>query len=161
MADEIQQPKRKRGRPRGSGTGGYSLTPKHARFVEAYTKSGNAQQAAAEAGFVPSGVSRLLKRPAVAAAIEAARKSVAVKSEFNLETLMQKLEDGALFARETRNATALSRFIELQAKAMGLLIERIDQRQVAAFKINISGIDDDPRPVGAANLSFQDVFDDA
>jgi hypothetical protein len=144
MTDAAPPAKRSRGRPKGTGTHPQVLTPRHERFIAAYLKCGHAGQAAAEVGFAPSGVSKLMKRPAIVAALAKARQAVAVKSEFNLETLMAKLEDGALFARETRNATALSRFIELQAKAMGLLIERIDQRQVAAFKINISGIDDEP-----------------
>jgi hypothetical protein len=148
VTDEVK-PKRGRGRPRGSGTGGYTLTPRHQRFVERYLACGNAGQAAAETGFAPSGVSRLLRRPAVAAAIAAARKTVQTKAEYGLEAFIEELDDGAAFARETGNATALARFRELKGKAHGLLIEKIDQRVSSGFRICIAGIDDEQPPPAA------------
>jgi hypothetical protein len=157
MTDAAASLKRRRGRPPGSGHPN-ALTTKQAQAVAVYLRTGNAQQAMAETGYSPSYASSFMKVPAVAAAIAAARNALAVEGEFNLKALMRELQDGALFARETGNATALARFTELKAKACGLLIERIDQRQVAGFTIRIAGIDDDP-PAPAGTTGTADIFE--
>lgn len=122
------------------------LTPRQMVFVENYLRTNDAKSAAIAAGFAPKSAAERAHKllhsvPAVMAAVNKARNAVAKKSEYNLERLMDELNDGMDFARETSNATALARFTELKAKAMGLLIERIDQRQVGSFEINITGID--------------------
>lgn len=121
------------------------LNPRQAAFVANYLKMGDGQAAATAAGFPKASAKQraydlLHNNKVVMAAVAKARNAVAKKSEYNLERLMDELNDGADFARETGNATALARFTELKAKAMGLLIERIDQRQVGSFEINITGI---------------------
>jgi len=120
------------------------ITPKQMDFVERYLRTSDAKGSARAAGYAPG--HDILKIPAVKAAVDKARNAVVRKGEYNLERLMDELNEGMGFARETGNATALARFTELKAKAMGLLIERIDQRQVGSFEINISGIDKPKAP---------------
>lgn len=142
-----------------------AMTPRHMAFVEHYLKSGNGQAAAIAAGYAKSSAHArahelLHSNKAVMAMVEKARQAVARKGEFTLERLMEELNDGATFARETGNATALARFTELKAKAMGLLIERIDQRQVGSFEINITGIDKPkaPEPIDITPNTDDDIF---
>ena len=121
------------------------ITPKQMVFVTHYLRTNDAKGAVVAAGYAPKNADTtahrfLHKVPAIMAMVNKARNAVAKKSEYNLERLMDELNDGAAFSRETGNATALARFTELKAKAMGLLIERIDQRQVGSFEINITGI---------------------
>lgn len=158
MTDELQQPpKRGRGRPPGTGHP-KQLSPKQADFVAAYLKSGNAIQAARETGYSPTYAGSLILVPAVATAIDAARKAVATRAEYNLETAMGELAEGIAFAKTTENATAYVRAVELRAKLAGLMIERIDQRQVGGFTIRISGVDDEA-PAAAAP-TYAEIFNE-
>jgi phage terminase small subunit len=133
-------------------------------FVENYLKTNDAKGSALVAGYSPICAAKvahnLLKMPCVKAIVDNARNAVAKRGEYNLERLMDELNDGAAFARETGNATALARFTELKAKAMGLLIERIDQRQVGSFEINITGIDKPkaPEPIDITPSETSDIF---
>ena len=143
--------KRLGGRARGVKNKPRPITPKQALFVAKYLETSDLRRSAIAAGYkeehAAARASRLIHHtPAVKAAVDKARNAVVRKGEYNLERLMDELNEGMDFARETGNATALARFTELKAKAMGLLIERIDQRQVGSFEINISGIDKPKAP---------------
>ncbi len=119
------------------------LNPKQAKFVELYLSSGNARASATQAGFAPTYAQELVKVPAVKAAIDLANKSSIQKGIYNSEKLMSELNEYLLFARDTGNATAAARLIELKAKHMGLLIERLDVRQQTQFAINVFGLKTD------------------
>jgi hypothetical protein len=173
VTDEIQQPpKRGRGRPRGSNNGPRidkpypgapadwnsrrvpaamldprtkGLKPKQAAFVEVYCRLSDVTAAAREVGVSSSTAHYWLREnKGVIDAIDAARKKVMVKAAYGLEAFIDELDDGAAFARETGNATALARFRELKGKAHGLLVEKIDQRVSSGLQIRIAGIDDEP-----------------
>ena len=81
--------------------------------------------------------------PHVMAEIDRRKKELAKKGDYNFDKAMSELHAASEFAKATDNATALARTIELKAKLSGLMIERVDQRQVADFNLHISGIDDD------------------
>jgi hypothetical protein len=83
------------------------------------------------------------------AAIAEHRSQLRAEANFNAEKAMAELIEAMQFARETKNATALARCIELRAKLSGLLDTR-DKGPTAAFQININGIDDTPQPVATS-----------
>ena len=88
---------------------------------------------------------RLLRQPHVAAALIAVRAEMARRAEYGMDQLIGELNEAADFAVKTENATALVRARELKAKALGLLVDRMDMRiQQIPFKIVINGIDDAP-----------------
>jgi len=157
VTDDTQQlaPKRGRGRPRGTGHP-KQLSPKQAEFVAAYLKHGNAIQAARECGYSPTYAGSLILVPAVAAALADARNQVAIKGEYNLAAAMKEAEDAMVFARAANQANAYVKAVELRAKLQGLLIERVDQRQVGGFQIRILGVDDGPPP--ARTPTHAEVF---
>jgi len=70
---------------------------------------------------------------------------MARRAEYGMDQLIGELNEAADFAVKTENATALVRARELKAKALGLLVDRMDMRiQQIPFKIVINGIDDAP-----------------
>lgn len=107
------------------------LSPREATFVAEYALGKSAAEAARIAGYqnhyARRAADKLLKRDNIAAAIEEARTKIGKRMEFNAEIGMAKLDECIAFARETKNATAMARAIELQLKMAGLLIERVHQ----------------------------------
>jgi hypothetical protein len=81
-------------------------------------------------------------------AIKDAQDKLRREANFNAERAMSELDAAATFARETKNATALARVIELKAKLAGLLDTK-DKGPATAFQININGLDT-PQPVEAS-----------
>ena len=123
------------------------LNPKQAAFVKEYLKHGNATLAATSAGYAikkPQHAKNagyaLLERGPVKMAIEEARRSLQKESGYNLERAMSEAEDAMAFARDTENANALVKAVELRTKLNGLLIEKQDIRALGAFQIQIVGI---------------------
>ncbi len=119
-------------------------TPRQAEFVRKYLVIGNATEAYKQAGYTGKAVGvrayEVLKVPRVAAAVKAGKLDIAKATQYDAKTAMKELEDSITFAKETKNATAVAKLVELKMKLTGLLIERIDQRQVGSFTVEISGI---------------------
>jgi hypothetical protein len=128
------------------------LTPRKEAFAIEYLRTGAAKASAIAAGYSPKSAStsaaRLLKDPVVTAFVDAARERSVAVGAYTASQAMIELEDGMRFARDTKNATALARLIELRMKQAGLLVERADVRMLGGFQVKISGIDD-PLPAGA------------
>ena len=120
------------------------LNERHAQFVRHYLICGEGAEAARRAGYSTKSArkegSRILALPKVRAAIEIARADLAKKAAYDQGAAMAELDQAIAFARETQNATALCRAIELKSKLCGLLIERQDVRQLGGFAININGL---------------------
>lgn len=123
------------------------LNHRQTLFVAAFLKHGNAAQAAREAGYNPETSNQtgynLMNRdryPAVTDAIKAAQKKVMEEGEYNLKKAMAECEDAMNFAKETKNANALAKAVELRTKLNGLLVEKHDIKQVG-FHVNVNGID--------------------
>lgn len=94
---------------------------------------------------------------------EATSRSKVIQT-YNAEQAMLEAEEAMQFARETENANAFVKAIELRSKLKGLLIEKHQVQQVG-FQINIGGIEDAPmfptRDVPAlapAEPSFEDAI---
>jgi hypothetical protein len=110
------------------------LRPRMAAFVRHFlTNGGNGAAAARTAGYggnkwTRSAASRLLKRPDVAAAIDAFKAILARRAAFDFARASDTLMDGLSFAKETGNATAYVRAGELLAKLHGHLSDRVDLR---------------------------------
>jgi len=108
-----------------------NLAPRKAAFVKHYLEHGNGAQAAIAAGYSPrrtAAKSRawvLLNRDdKVMRAVKLAQHTLADATQYDAQAAMKELETAMQFARDTNNATALARCIELRAKLTGLMIER-------------------------------------
>ncbi len=125
-------------------TGNKPLNPKHAIFVSEYVKHGNGSAAALAAGYAESNVSTtatlLLKREDVKSAIAVVRKELSVQGVYNLKTAMSEADAAMAFAKETKNANAYVKAVELRSKLSGLMIERHDMK-VVGFHVSVAGID--------------------
>lgn len=65
---------------------------------------------------------------------------------YNIDAAMKECEDAIEFARETENANAYVKAVELKSKLQGLLVEKHQIQQVP-FTISIGGIYDElPAP---------------
>lgn len=106
------------------------LPPRWQAFVGAYVQNGgNGAQAAIAAGFKPHSAKHrawsLLQRPDVQAAISAGRERIREDYRYDTERAMKDLDDAIKFSRETKNATAMCRAIELQARIAGVLSDSL------------------------------------
>ena len=120
---------------------------RHQLFVEQYAVSGNAKRAAIAAGYSPqyaaSNCAKLLRRPAIKAAVDRVRAALAERSKFGMDRAMAQLREDRQFAIDTENATAAVRASEIMAKLAGHLVDRIDARvQAIPFSIVIRGVDE-------------------
>jgi phage terminase small subunit len=117
------------------------LNPAHAKFVAEYLKDGNASRAAEAIGYSPKnprqGGYKLLQLPEIQAAIDETRKKIQAKAGYNLERAMTEAEEAIEFARQTDNANAYVKAVELRSKLNGLLVEKVDVRQ-SGFVLNIA-----------------------
>lgn len=89
------------------------------------------------------GHTALIQSPAVQGALAEFRQAVKETAVYDARAMMDELNEAIEFARETENATAYAKCVELKGKLFGLLIDRQEQRQVGNFSIKFSGIDDD------------------
>jgi phage terminase small subunit len=123
------------------------LTPRKLKFIGEYLAGKNGQQAAVAAGYSAGNARHrayeLMRDPLVEVAIKDAQEELRKQANFNAEKAMSELNDAMTFARETKNATALARCIELRAKLAGLLDTK-DKGSTQAFQININGLEDAP-----------------
>lgn len=124
---------------------GTELNPKQAKFVKEYVKTGNQMAAAKAAGYSGTNetASNIVKGAAVKAALDKIREKAIVTAAYNADTAMKEAEEAIEFAKETKNANAYVKAVELRSKLKGLLIEK-HQHQVANFSLKIGGIDDEP-----------------
>src|SRR5579864_5023170 len=102
------------------------LTPRKMAFLSAYLSGKGGAESAIAAGYKSSNARHrayelLNNDPLVVEAIKDAQEKLRREANFNAEKAMDELNDAMKFARETKNATALARCIELRAKLAGLL----------------------------------------
>lgn len=120
------------------------------RFVLAYLKSGNQAQAAREAGYSHKSAknqgSLLMRRQHVKAALDAAQAAMIEKTAYDVATAMAEFDEVIAFARQTKNATAMCRAVELRAKMAGLLDSPGEATGTPLnIHIDLGGVDDAPR----------------
>jgi phage terminase small subunit len=127
-----------------------NLTPRQMKFVAAYISGKGGAESARFSGYSPANArgrayELLNENKTVMAAIAEAQEQVRREANFSAEKAMDELNQAMQFARETKNATALARCIELRAKLAGLLDTKDKGGPTAAFQININGIES-PEP---------------
>lgn len=95
-----------------------------------------------------STASRLLREDAaVMDAVAAIKADMAKRAEYDFNKFMVEMNEAMQFAKDTKNATALVRAIELKGKASGHIVDRVDSRvQTAGFSLVVEGVAP-PRPV--------------
>ena len=101
-----------------------ALSPKRARFVEAYVETGNARASAREAGYSERSAhvtgSRLLRNDKVAAAIEVERETLRARTELDQDMLLDELLSLYRDARSNGAYSAAARCLQLVSKMTGL-----------------------------------------
>lgn len=90
-----------------------------------------------------STASRMLREDAaVKDAVSAIKADLAFRSEYSFDAFMDEMDAAMVFAKNTKNATALVRAIELKGKASGHIVDRVDQRNSnVGFSIRIAGVE--------------------
>lgn len=120
------------------------LTDRQELFIARYLTHGSSSRAVREANYPTvrpfRQAQKLLKNPLVVARIKELRDAVTEKTTYDATVAMEECKEGMKFARETNNANALAKFVELRSKLQGLLIEKHDVRTVGSLQINIAGI---------------------
>lgn len=135
------------------------LSPRQLAFCSHYVAGKSARDAARLAGYAAGYVrhaDKLTSNPKIAAEIAKHRETLREKTGYDAAAMMAELNRTIEFAEKTGNANAMAKAVELKGKLHGLLIERLDQRSVGDFVINISGIDrdrpaDEPTPPPAVS----------
>lgn len=145
------------------------LTPQQAKFVAEYLRHGEGKAAAIAAGYsehsAASQASVMLStNEAVKEAIAAARNTLIAEGTYNLKTAMKEAEDAMQFAKDTDNANAYTKAVELRAKLNGLLIEKHAHTMVG-FSVNVGGIDfskrdGQPQLTGQSENEVVEIEDD-
>ena len=111
------------------------------KFVEALLTGVSGAEAARRAGYSPSDArgraSALMKDPLVAQELEHRREKIREMTAYDVGRAMGELDAAMEFARETKNAGALAKTIELRTKLSGLMIERRDVRAMQQIKVEV------------------------
>lgn len=81
---------------------------------------------------------RIMKKPAVKAAVQAAQAKSTEAAAYGCNEAMREAEEAIEFAKKTKNANAYVKAVELRSKLKGLLVEKYDVRQ-SGFNITIQG----------------------
>lgn len=144
----------KKGDPRPPGAGrqlgrqGGRIASKEA-FAAEYVRTGNITRASKAVGYkTANGGLQLLKDPEVQELIKTARAELQKEVKYSLERAMEEIDETIQFSRETQNANAMAKAVELRLKLHGMLIEKHQHMGLAPLQININGIDDaEPKTV--------------
>lgn len=121
------------------------LTERQKKFTQEYLKTGNKRKAALAAGYSAKNLDHVgfkltHKHAVVSKVIAEAQKEVQKKMAYTLESAMRECDDTISFARETENANAMAKAVELKAKLNGLLVEK-HEHSGAALQIQINRFD--------------------
>ena len=111
-----------------------ALTPRQCRFVSAYT--GNATQAAIEAGYSPRSArqhaTRLLSKAAIQAALAARQGLDAQRLDLSRQDAIKGILEAVDLAREQRNPAAMIAGWKALAVMMGFMAPQRHQVEMAA-----------------------------
>jgi len=110
------------------GDGTRNLTPKQFRFVLAYCGGLDQKNATIAAGYSAKSSAAaydLMHTPAVRAAIDEMHSKLRAKTTYEAADAFREAGEAIEFAKETKNANALVRALELRARLNGLLTEKV------------------------------------
>ena len=127
---------------------GKPLNPRQERFVSEYVKTGIASRSYRLAGYqnttresLDNAASRLLGHVGIKAAIRQKRRAMLKRSDITLEKLLSDAEDARKLALAEKQASAATGATQLQAKLVGLLVDRRETGQPGDFQ-GMSSADD-------------------
>src|SRR5262249_7299 len=131
-------------------------------FCQKYIVCGSPTKAAIETGYSPKQAShtgpKLLRRPVVQAYLAELRKQTTAKlsddAKYGVERAMAELGEAIEFAKQTENATAYVRALELRARLHGLIIDKAEIKNQSPFSIVIAGLPG-PQPLPAIDVTPQ------
>lgn len=117
------------------------ISPQQLQYAE-YRAQGLTQGAAAlKAGYKSkTGAYKADKNPIVRRYLSEIQRSAAIRIGYVVATAMDEAQQGMVFARETENAAAFVKAVELRAKLSGLLIDRVE-----VFSMDMKGALDQAR----------------
>lgn len=121
------------------------LSEKQQIFVDRYMKTGNGKQSAIDAGYAPANAHTAAfdlvnRNKNVRKALEAGRTESHKKIGYDITNVMEETSEAISFAKETGNANAYVKAVELRAKVQGLIVDKLDVRSLQNFQINIVGL---------------------
>ena len=104
------------------------MTPRQQRFVEEYSLSGNATQAAIAAGYNKHSAhvtgSRLLRNAKVWQAIEAKKQEAAERNEITRDYIVNELRTNHELARKDSNISASNKALDQIAYLLGFKVDK-------------------------------------
>jgi hypothetical protein len=105
---------------------------KEALYVAAILKGASKKAAAMEAGFSEStaghSATRLHKKESVQKALETARQELKTQTLYGIQECIREIDETIAYAKLHKNSMAMAKLIELKAKLMGLLVDKLDVR---------------------------------
>lgn len=110
-------------------------------FINEMLKCGDISAAARAVGITRGTARQYLEKPEVQEEINRRRKQVADSVDYDVGVAMEEAKEAMVFAKETENANAYVKAVELRSKLQGLLVDRHDIRSLGQFQINIVGLD--------------------
>jgi len=84
---------------------------------------------------------RYAARPEIAKAIAAVKAALALNVAYDFNRFMREMDQAMVFAKQTRNATAYVRAVELRGKSTGHLADKPQAGGSGGFTLVIGGID--------------------
>jgi phage terminase small subunit len=107
-------------------------------FAQVYCRTGNISQAAREVGISSSYGQYLLtneKHYDFQQYVRQIQKGLMKKTEYDAEAALAQAQEAYEFGRDTENANAMVKAVELKSKLKGLIIDRHHIQQTADLKI--------------------------
>lgn len=114
------------------------LCPRRIAFVAEYLRQvGQMGKTCEKLGISRPTGERYLKEPEIQKMIREARDKIMAEAVYDTAKAMREAEEAIEFAKDTQNANAYVKAVELRSKLSGLLVEKIDVRQATGFQIRI------------------------
>lgn len=134
------------------------LTPTEQTVLAEFLRTGNQQLAGKAAGYSDKTARKnayaILNRAPVKKLLAETRAAVAEKTKYDAEAAMKEADEAIKFAKETENANAYVKAVELKAKLQGLLVEKVSHLNAPAFSIiRVEGIRRDPPSLPARDVT--------
>ena len=103
------------------------ISPQQMRYAEYRAQGLSQTESAAKAGYAHRGGAYKAERnPMVVEYLAEVKRNVQVQAAYIVTTAMDEAKEGMIFAKETENAAAYVKAVELRAKLSGLLIDRVE-----------------------------------
>lgn len=116
----VHKPKQKRAKRN-------QVSAQQMEYAEYRAQGMSKREAAEKAGYkTTAGAYKADRNPIVLKYLSDAKRSAAMVSGYVVAIAMDEAKEGMIFAKETNNANAYCKAVELRAKLSGLLIDRVE-----------------------------------